>query len=116
MPYQDFSKFGSGSDWEIEIVFSCGSLIPFEMPIGTLEACLFTYSFKDKCYVTSVELMRAQQAVSFFKLFLGSYFEYYVVFIGALSLSEGRQCSEGRGFKLSCQGRSVQIPLWLLWE
>lgn len=82
MPYPGFQQVGSGSDWGTEIVFSCGSLILFEMPIGTLEACLFTYSFKDKCYVSYVELMRAQQAVSSFKLFLGSYFEYYVVFIG----------------------------------
>lgn len=40
MPYQDCSKFGSGSDWTTEIVFSCGSLITFETSFGTLEACL----------------------------------------------------------------------------
>lgn len=50
MPYPDFREFGSGTDWGTEIVFSCDSLIIFEMSVGTLEAYLFKYSFKGKCY------------------------------------------------------------------
>lgn len=50
IPYPDFSEFGSSSDWGTEIVFSCDSLVIFEISVGTLETCLFKYSFKGKCY------------------------------------------------------------------
>lgn len=106
MPYQDCSKFGSGSDWETEIVFSCGSLITFETSFGTLEACLnillrisvtlltFSHGTPTSCF--SADTLRIMLY---------------------LLLSEGRQYYQGRVFKFTCPGILVrlQIPLWRLW-
>lgn len=115
LPYQDCSKFDSGSDWETEVVFSCGSLIAFETSFGTLEAC---WNILLRLGVTLLMLSYdSPTSCCFFQAVLGLIlWELGCIRQLPLFLSEGRQYSQGRVFKCPCPQilARLQIPLWRL--